>query len=101
MIRIPKATKLNNNNNSTFVSPIHTFSLAGNIFVYTPFHGTNREKVLSSYYLQSKIADSGRKSAPLRPFFLPWTAFFSSFDQKMYVQSVRKDINVVVPAPTH
>ena len=32
------------NTSSTFVSPIYTFSLAGNIIVYTPIRGTNREK---------------------------------------------------------
>ena len=31
-------------NNSTFVSPDYTFSLARNIIVYTPIQGTNREK---------------------------------------------------------
>ena len=31
-------------NNSIFVSPIYTSSLAGNIFVYTPSHITNRKK---------------------------------------------------------
>ena len=30
--------------NSTSVSPICTFSLAGSKIVYTPIHGTNREK---------------------------------------------------------
>ena len=28
----------------TFISPNYTFSLAGNIFIYTPSQGTNREK---------------------------------------------------------
>ena len=39
----PKATKLYNLN-STFVSPIYTVSLVGNMIVYTPIQGTNREK---------------------------------------------------------
>ena len=39
----PKATNLYINI-STFVSPIYTYSLAGNITVYTPVQGTNREK---------------------------------------------------------
>ena len=33
--KVPKATNLNNYK-STFVSPIHTFSMAGNIIVHTP-----------------------------------------------------------------
>ena len=32
------------NNNSAFHSPIYTFSLAGNIIIYTPSQGTNKEK---------------------------------------------------------
>ena len=33
---------------STFISPIYTFSLAGNIIVYTPTKGTKLGKVLYS-----------------------------------------------------
>ena len=43
MNTIPKATK-SDKINSTFVSPIRTFSLAANIFVHTPNQGTNKGK---------------------------------------------------------
>ena len=43
---VPKATILIKKNN-TFVSPIFTFSLAGNIIVQTPIQATNREKSLN------------------------------------------------------
>ena len=42
-ITLPKATSLNDNN-STFISLIYTFSVARNIIVYTPIQGTNKEK---------------------------------------------------------
>ena len=43
MNTVPKATKLYTNND-IFVSPIYTFSLAGNITAHRPIEGTNREK---------------------------------------------------------
>ena len=42
---IPKGRNLYNNH-STFVSPIYTFSLAGNIIVYTPIQSTKWGKLL-------------------------------------------------------
>ena len=42
MITIPKATNLYEIN-SNFVSPIQSFYLTGNILVYTPIQGTNKE----------------------------------------------------------
>ena len=48
-------------NNSTFVSPIYVFSLPGNIIVYMPNQGTNREKYFNHAIYKGKNADSGRK----------------------------------------
>ena len=43
-------------NNSTFVSPIYTFSLAGNIIAYTPIRGTNSEDYFNHIiYKRKKI----------------------------------------------
>ena len=53
----PRATNLYNPN-STFVSPIYTFSLAGNIIAYTPNQGTNREKYFNNLIYEGKAADS-------------------------------------------
>ena len=64
---VPKATKLYNNH-STFSSPIYTFCLAGNIIVYTPTQGTNREKYSNHIVYEGKKADFGGKETPLRPF---------------------------------
>ena len=49
------------NPNGTFVSPIFTFSLAGNIVVYTPIQGTNRKKYFNHIIYEGKNADSGGK----------------------------------------
>ena len=49
------------NNYSTFVSPIYTFSVAGNIIVYRPIQGTNREKYFNHIIYREKNADSGGK----------------------------------------
>ena len=40
--------------NSTFVSPIYTFSQAGNIIVYTPSQDTNREKYFNHINYKDK-----------------------------------------------
>ena len=47
--------------NSTFVSPIYTFSLAGNIIVYTPNQGKIREKYFNHIIYKGKKADFGGK----------------------------------------
>ena len=44
-----------------FISPIYTFSSAGNIFVYTPSQGTNREKYFIHYHIKVKYGNSGGK----------------------------------------
>ena len=51
---IPKSCNVYNIN-STIVSPIYTFSLAGNIIVYTPIQGTNREKYFNSIICKAKM----------------------------------------------
>ena len=52
---VPKATK-RYIHNSTFVSPIYTFSLAGNLIVYTPIQGTNRETYFNHITYKGKMA---------------------------------------------
>ena len=59
-VQYQKATNLNIIN-STFVSPIYTFSLAGNIFVYTPNQGTSREKYFNHIIYKGKNAKCGGK----------------------------------------
>ena len=49
------------NHNSTFVSPIYTFSLAGTIIVYMLIQGTNRDKYFIHIIYRGKNADSGGK----------------------------------------
>ena len=51
---IPKATKLYNHDDF-FVSPIYTFSMTGNIIVYTPIQRTNREKYFSQFIFKRKM----------------------------------------------
>ena len=43
------------NINSAFVSPLYTFSLAGDIIVYTPIQGTNREKTFNHINYRQKM----------------------------------------------
>ena len=45
----------NTNPYCTFVSPIYTFCLAGNIFVYTPSKSTNREKYFKYFYYKRNM----------------------------------------------
>ena len=62
---VNKCTVLEGNNlyknNCTFISPIYKFSLAGNIIVYTPNQGTNREKYFNHIIYKGKDAYSGGK----------------------------------------
>ena len=59
-VKQQRATNLHINN-STFVSLIYTFSLGGNINVYTSIHGTNRKKYFNHIIYKGKNADSGGK----------------------------------------
>ena len=58
---ISESNKKNNINLTALVSPNYTFSLAGNIIVYTPTQGTNREKYSNHDNSKRKIADFGGK----------------------------------------
>ena len=58
------------NNNSTFVSPIYTFSSARNIIVYTPIQGTNREKYFNHNIYKGKMPTlAGNKHLSVHFFF--------------------------------
>ena len=85
---VPKATKLYNNN-STFVSAIYTFSLAGNIIVYTSNQSTNREKYLNHIIYKRKmptLAGNKHLSVHLFPHRL---RLFHLSTEKVRVQSVK------------
>ena len=49
------------NPNSTLVSPDYTFSLARNIFFYTPIRHTNREKYFNHISYKGKNTNYGGK----------------------------------------
>ena len=67
-ITVPKATKLYSNK-STFVSPIYTFSLAGNLIVYSPIRGTNMEKYFNQIIYKGKMPTvAGNKHLPVHSF---------------------------------
>ena len=71
----------NNINCSTFGSPIYTFSLAGNIYVYTPIQGTNMEKYFNHFIYEGKIPTlAENKHLSLHFFFID--RVFSIFRQK-------------------
>ena len=53
----PRATNLYNPN-STFVSPIYTFSLAANRYAYTPNQSKNKEKCFYHNIYEVKASDS-------------------------------------------
>ena len=54
---------------STFF-PIQTFSSAGNVILYTPIQGTNREKYINHIIYKRKKTGSSVKLTPLRGFLL-------------------------------
>ena len=54
--------------NSIFVSPIYTFSPAGNLIVYTPSQDTNMEKFFNYINYKEKNANSGGKLTLFHPF---------------------------------
>ena len=69
MNTVPKATKLYNYI-STFVSPIYTFFLAGNINVYMPIQGTNREKYFNHNIYKGRMPTlTGNKHLCVHFFF--------------------------------
>ena len=67
---------------STFVSPIYTFSLAGNKIVYTPIHITNREKYFNHIIYKEKMPTlAGNKHLSVH-FFLPRPRIFNLSTEK-------------------
>ena len=87
-VQYQKATNLYNNI-STFVSPIYTFSLAGNIIVYTPNQGSNREKYFNHIIYKRKMPTlAGNKHLSVR-FFLHVLRLFHLLTEKIRVQCVR------------
>ena len=54
MRTIPEELQLIYNGNGTFVSPIYTFYLTGNINVYTPIQGKNRDITLIILSIKEK-----------------------------------------------
>ena len=56
--------------NSTFVSPIYTFSLAANLIVYMPFQGTNKEKYFNYIIYKGEVPTlAGNKHLSVHSFF--------------------------------
>ena len=87
-VQYRKATNLYIDN-STFVSPIHTFSLAGNIIVYTPNQGINREKCFIHIMYEGKMPTlAGNKDRSVH-FFLHGPCLFHFSREKVRVHSVR------------
>ena len=83
MITKPKATYVYIIN-SFFVSPIYTFSLAGNIIVDTPNQGTNRENYFNHNIYKGKMLTLAvKKSSPSISSFKD--RVFSIFRQKVPV----------------
>ena len=83
----PKATILNNIN-STFVTPIYTFSLAGNIIVYPPMQATNREKYFNHIIYKGKMPTLAGNEHLCVQFFLHRPRLFHLSTEKVRVQSV-------------
>ena len=85
---VPKATNLHNHY-STFTSPIITFSLAGNLIVYTLIQGTNREKNFDNFIYKRKMPTlTGNKHLSVH-FFLHGPRLLHLSTKKLRVQSVR------------
>ena len=84
---VPKAAKLYIDNN-TSVSSTYTFSLAGNIIVYTPNQSTNREQYFNHIYKEKMPT---LRELNTSPFISPFIdRVFSIFRQKkVRVQPVR------------
>ena len=85
---VPKATKLYNNN-GTFVYPIYTFSLAGNIIVYTPIQGTNRERYLNQIIYKGTMLTLAENKHFFVHLFFHGPRLFHLSTEKVRVQFVR------------
>ena len=87
-VQYQKATNLYNINIS-FVSAIYTFSLAGNIIVYTPNQSRNREKYINHIIYKGKMPTlAGDKHLSVH-LFLHGPPLFHFSTEKVRVQSVR------------
>ena len=96
---VPKATKLFNNI-GTFVCPIYTFSLAGNITVYTPIQGTNRKKYFNYIIYKGKMPTLAWNKHLSVHFFLHRPHLFHLLAKKYGSNPSAMDIKVVIPSPT-
>ena len=85
---IPKGKKLYIIH-SAFVSPIHTFSLAGNIIVYTPIQGASREKYFYRIIYKGKMPTLAGNYHLFLHFFLHRPRLFHLSPEEVRVQSVR------------
>ena len=86
---VPKATNFYYNI-STFVSPIFTFSLTGNIIVFTPIEGTNREKYFNHIIYIGRMPTPAENKHLSVHFFLHRQRPFHHSTEKVRVYSVRK-----------
>ena len=69
-VQYQKARNLHINNHPIFVSLIYTFSLAGNIFDFTPIQRTNREKYFNHIINKEKMpTPAGKKHLSFHFFF--------------------------------
>ena len=95
-----KATKLYNIK-SNFVSPIYTLSSVWNLIVYTPIHGTNREKYLNHTIYEGKMPTLAGNKLHYVHFYFHRSRHFHLSTEKKYKSSPSKiDSKVVIPAPT-
>ena len=89
-ITVTKATKFYSNS-SSFVSPIYTISVAGNIIVYTPFPNRNSEKNFNqNLYKRKTHILAGSKHLCVQ-FFFHGPCVFHLSSEKLRVQSVRNE----------
>ena len=84
---------------SNFVSPIHTFSLAGNIIDNSPIQGTNRGEYFNQIIYKGKVPTvAGLNTLPSISSFID--RVFSIFRQKMYgFNPSEMYTKVLIPAP--
>ena len=96
---VPKATKVYNIN-STFVSPIYIFSLAGNIIVYTPNQDTVREKYFIHIIYKGKMPNLAGKKQLSVNIFLHGPRLLSISAEKYGSNMSEMDTKLSIPAPT-
>ena len=92
---------LNNNCLCTSISPIYTVSLTGNIIVYAPSQGTNREKYSRNKQHRRLKCQLWRVINTSPSISSLIGRVFSIFRRKMDGPiSSEKDIKVLIPSPT-